>query len=421
MEELMLFIKKTFLFLFLLSFNVYAIDMNDIRKQAESIEKNSNEFMLSDEAKKIQDSALIYNDNSKIRDIDRKISEDIKNIAIAKNEENFGIDKKNNANFSYSDNLIIFMTWNMSEGDFESILEQAEKINAIVLFRGMHKEDESISATFKRFMVYRKKFPNLRVAIDPKRFKEYNVESAPYFVYDSTKHNKVFSVKGMVSPAMILEEIEERNGARIDSLKGPVVAIEEKDILDVIKERMAKIDWEEKKKAAHDRYWSKNSNMLADLPKATKYREREVDLTVKVTKDQLINGKVYAPAGLEVNPFDQMSLNSTLYVINPFDFEQLVLAKRMAKKAKTAKVKFILNNIDKDNGWEHIGNLYKYLGINTYLLYPDMVERFKIEKTPSVIYQNGKKLKVDELYTKDYSFTVEELREAESTTKWKNK
>lgn len=417
----MLFIKKTFLLLFLLSFNAYAIDMEEVRKQAESIQKNSKEFLLSNEAKKIQDSGLIYNDNSKIRDIDRKISEDIKNITINKNEENFGIDENNNANFSYKDNLIIFMTWNMSEGDFESMLEQAEKTNAIVLFRGMHKEDESISATFKRFMVYRKKFPNLKVAIDPKQFKEYKVESAPYFVYDSTKHNKVFSVKGIVSPTMILEEIEKRNGARIDSLKGPIVAIEEKDILDVIKERMAKIDWEEKRKGAHDRYWSKNSNMLADLPKASKYREREIDLTVKVTKDQVINGKVYAPAGLEVNPFDQMSLNSTLYIINPFDFEQLVLAKRMAKKAKTVKVKFILNNIDKDNGWEHIGNLYKYLGVNTYLLYPDMVERFKIEKTPSIVYQNGKKLKVDELYTKDYSFTVEELREAELTTKWKNK
>lgn len=405
-----------------LSFNVFAsVDQEKARKMAEEISNNSKDYLRSEKTKQEINSLPFKDETNKSKEFENASSEIQKksfDSVIGNFEEKTGVKSDLNKD-PYDKKIIAFMTWEMPESEFLSVLESVQKVNGVVVFRGLHKEDKSIPETFKRFNAFRKQFPQLAVNLDPKIFRENNVTSAPFFIYEDAEKKIKVSAKGMVSPISIMEDIEKNKGVNVSNFKGKSFDIAEKDILDEIKQRMQAINWDEKKKGAQDRYWKKNAQMVDSLPRADKYRERLIDLSIKIDKDQIINGELKAKAGQVLNPFDQMNLNTTLIILDPFVDEQLVLAKRVASKAKTAKVKFILNNVDRENGWEHFDNLYKYLGINTFLLYPDMIERFKIEKTLSVVYQYGKKLKVDELYTKDYQYTAEELREAENTRKWK--
>jgi conjugal transfer pilus assembly protein TraW len=402
-----------------MSFSSYAYTDEELRKQAEELSKVQKKFLQE-----------TYQDPVKMLEFDKykqkNIQEDEhksfadKTTEVAKIQINreFGLpDKGSETDIKYNNKLIVLATFNMPEKDMEYLFEQMDAAEGVILFRGMHKEDKSLMNTFARLRDYSKKYKKVKVAIDPKEFERFAKKISPVFVYKKNGHEYI--VKGMVSPKSIIDDVDKNEAKSIQGMKGPVYEITEKDILEVLKERMSAINWEEKKQGAQDRFWKKNAVFVEDLPKTTKYNERYVDLTVVVTKDQIYNGLLYAKAGTEINPFSKMSLHTTLFIIDPLDVEQLALAKKLSKTAKTLGVKFILTRVDREHGWEHFGKLYEYLGTNTFLLNKELVERFHIEKTPSVLYQYGNKLKVEEYYTKDFILSTEEIRDAEQTLKFK--
>nr|MBG9386379.1 conjugal transfer protein TraW [Klebsiella pneumoniae] len=92
------------------------------------------------------------------------------------------------------------------------------------------------------------------------------------------------------------------NGEKGDlGVKGPVEKISEPDLIDVAKKRLANIDWEEKKKQAIERFWTKQN--FNELPRAPKSRTREIDPSVMITSDiSTPDGTVFAHAGDVINP-----------------------------------------------------------------------------------------------------------------------
>ncbi len=94
--------------------------------------------------------------------------------------------------------------------------------------------------------------------------------------------NVVAQVSGLSDPVWLAREVD--NGEKGDlGVKGPVEKISEPDLIDVAKKRLANIDWEEKKKQAIERFWTKQN--FNELPRAPKSRTREIDPSVMITSD----------------------------------------------------------------------------------------------------------------------------------------
>ncbi len=170
---------------------------------------------------------------------------------------------------------------------------------------------------------------------------------------------------------------------------GRLYEIEEEDMLSYVRRKagdisMAALRGSMEKKVRES--WAQHFFVSLDVPSATSERVRYVDPSVNVRNPLRDHtGAMIFPAGA-VNPLDHMALSKSILVLR----EDQV--KRALEEADKRSENPILLLTDGD-----IRRASLLAGQPVYKASPFMLRRLKIEKVPSLVTQEGKKLRLREI------------------------
>lgn len=284
-----------------------------------------------------------------------------------------------------SDSLkAIFVSFSMTNKELYDAFSEAGQTGAEIYFNGMHPDDENIGQTMRRLQNMAgdiKERPSAR--FHPKAFEEFEVRSVPYMI--SLSKGKVLSVAGILNFAWLDEKGAEKQGRQHFGTQGAVRPVIERNLLEEIELRLSRIDFEEKKKQAVAKFWSKQK--FIQLPRAQKEDAWMIDPTVKVTKD-IVNpkGEVLARKGDIVNPLDTVPALNTYILFNARDIKQLEWAYAQKTSGKlVGTVMFLSSELDAEKGWDHLSALREQFKQEIYMVPKEMVERFNITGLPAIV------------------------------------
>lgn len=307
--------------------------------------------------------------------------------------------------------ILIFASRSLAQEGLQDIFEIASQDPGVaVVFRGV-PEDMKVGPELRALQAMAAEFdPMPNVVLDPTMFREYNVTSVPTIVMleqgdakGAGERNVRARVEGLSDPAWLerrLERGEEGDFGR----KGPVAEIEEPDLIEVMQERVAEIDWAAKREQAIQRFWSNQSFQW--LPPATESRTRRIDPHVYVMRDITApDGSVIAQRGSRINPLDMRPFTQAVVVFDPLDHRQMELIERIVPKIAAEpdvqRLTYIATQMDAEAGWDGYRQVTDRVDAPVYLLTPDLIERFRLEHTPSVITSDGEAFVVRELTQED--------------------
>ena len=276
----------------------------------------------------------------------------------------------------------LFVSFSMPRKALIDSFKVAKENNLTILFRGLIKGTNHISATMKevqKLSAVSKVEP--KVGINPLRFTEFNVTGVPTIVLrDGAKH--------IVAPGTInVEYVKEQFQSNVDTSQlspaGPVFDIDEVDLIEQMKAAASKIDWQAKQRKAKERFWKKYKTY--QLPYSEENKQWLIDTTVRVTKD-IKNGKgeILARAGEVTNPLNRFPMNLTIFVVNPYIPSQIEWVKSEINKA-AGRFQVLLTHVEKDDGWNELARFRGEIGAPMFILPKQLIDKFKVEATPSKI------------------------------------
>lgn len=278
----------------------------------------------------------------------------------------------------------IFVSFSMTNKELYDAFSEAGQTGAEIYFNGMHPDDENIGQTMRRLQ---KMAGDLEVRpsarFHPKAFEEFQVQSVPYII--SVSKGRSLSVAGVLNFAWLEEKGNEKQGRHHFGTQGAVRPVIERNLLEEIELRLSRIDFEEKKKQAVAKFWSKQK--FITLPRAQKNDAWMIDPTVKVTKD-IVNpkGEVLARKGDIVNPLDAVPALNTYVLFNARDVKQLEWAYEQKTSGKlVGTVMFLSSELDSEKGWDHLTALRDQFKQEIYMVPKEMVERFNITGLPAIV------------------------------------
>ncbi|MBB1389483.1 hypothetical protein H5185_08615 [Shewanella sp. SG44-6] len=289
-----------------------------------------------------------------------------------------------------NEELILFASFNMPKQVLRNMLTAASKEggDVSIVFRGMREEDSAINQTS---LAIRRVIDDLglltepNVKMDPRLFYQYGINSAPSMVYRNG--NKTVVASGLETFETFIEQSRNLNsGGNLGTLSVSY-AIKEVDVIEVIKERLSGIDWEQKKKDATRRYIARNTNF--NLPELTGENDIHyiIDPRVKFTREvKSKDGTHFASAGDIVDPTQLMDQPITMYVLDSTSEKQREFVKQQLLTDKSLGLKHILlSKIEESDDFEPIKDMQHLFKQQIFILQPDMYEKFKLEHTPAKI------------------------------------
>lgn len=216
----------------------------------------------------------------------------------------------------------------------------------------------------------------------------------------STKSKEIARVSGLSDPTWLKRKVDHEETGDF-GIKGPVLEIAERDLVEVMKERVLQIDWEEKKRLAKERYWSNQTFIY--LPTNTKEQIRHVDASVTATRDIMTSdGQFIAHAGDTVNPLDTRPFTQAIIVFDPTEKRQMHWIRdalpAIEQSEGVKSVMYIATQFETDDGWDNYEALTDEVDAHVYLLTSDVKDRFELRSTPSVITANSTHFVIHELF-----------------------
>ncbi|MYB26761.1 MAG: hypothetical protein F4X32_04540 [Candidatus Dadabacteria bacterium] len=170
---------------------------------------------------------------------------------------------------------------------------------------------------------------------------------------------------------------------------GKLYEIKEEDMLSYVRRKAGEIDMRELRESMErklEESYAQYSLVSLKVPSATEERVRYVDPSVKVQNPLYDHtGKVIFPPGV-VNPLDYISLSKSILVLR----EDQV--KRALAETDKRGEKPILLLTDGD-----VRRASLLAGRMVHKATPFMLKRLRIEKVPSLVTQEGRKLRVREM------------------------
>src|SRR5574344_338316 len=189
---------------------------------------------------------------------------------------------------------LIFISFDLDEQTLKQLyqLNAGSKRTALVL-RGLVKGTTTIDQTIikiQKFAADLKLEVPPTVLLNPLWFKQYHVDKVPTIVYlkdktpkksgnfetgETVKAPEILSrVEGLIDPQYLYERESEGKTGNF-GVKGIVANIGERDLIELMQERAATINFEDKKEKAIARAW--NNIKIEPLEKATENRTRIID------------------------------------------------------------------------------------------------------------------------------------------------
>lgn len=295
--------------------------------------------------------------------------------------------------------ILIFASTSLGEASLEDLFAMAaEHTEAVVVFRGVMDVQHFAKSIMAIQEFAGRQSPVTNTALNPTVFRKYNVTTVPTIIYlDEKQETEVARVVGLSNPKWLLDRV--KNGYKGDmGIRGPVEDIAERDLIDVMKEKMAGVDWAEKKEKAIKNFWDKQQ--FINLPRATKHNIKHIDPTIMITADiKDAVGNVIVPRGHQINPLDLRDFTQAVVVFDPLDKEQIALVdKRLPELiSKYSKVILIVTRFDQAGGWKSYKSVTDHYDSPVFKLTSDVVSRFSLENTPSIVTAENREFIVEEL------------------------
>lgn len=284
---------------------------------------------------------------------------------------------------------LLFLSMSMPDKDVSSALEMASEYGVRVVFIGLPKGARNIPdamRVMKKIAVEAKLKPEQEpdVGIDPNAFAKYGVRVVPTLVRE-TGDGHFHRLEGSINWRYFDDTIKGlEQGKWLNQQAGQTWQIEETSLIEEMKRRMASIDWEEKKKAAINRFWT--NQKMNRLPAAVKTERWMIDPTVRVTKDMYDRGgKLIAKAGTQLNPLAGAHVPLRMLVINPASQRELKWAMQYQQKNPFGGQTMILGTDFTENGWKVMEKASNTLQARIRLAPSELITRFRLTATPAVV------------------------------------
>ncbi|MBP7616112.1 MAG: conjugal transfer protein TraW [Steroidobacteraceae bacterium] len=295
--------------------------------------------------------------------------------------------------------MLFFVSHSLGQDALDDIFRIAARLpEALIVFRGVRDAEHFADSVMEIQRRAAAQTPVASVVIDPTLFRDHGIAKVPTILYlDQERSAEVARVAGLSRPDWLLEKV--KHGKQGDfGVRGPVEDILERDLIEVMQEKVAAIDWVEKKRQAETRFWAKQQFIA--LPRADQPRRRYLDPTVVVTEDiRDGEGKVLVARGAQINPLNLQAFTQAVVVLDPLDPAQLALVDaRLPELAQThAQVTLIVTRFDQAAGWASYTEVTDHFDAPVFTLTPDVRERFELEYVPSVITAERTQFVIEEL------------------------
>lgn len=230
--------------------------------------------------------------------------------------------------------------------------------------------------------------------LDPTIFQDRNVESVPAMFY-MRDGEVIASVDGLSNTAWLIEAVERGETGHLGT-EGPVLAISERDLIEVMQERTAALDLESRKEQTIATYWERAT--FTALSPAVEAATRLIDPTFIVNQPiPDANGNVLVEAGTRINPLDMQPFTLRLIVFNPTREEEVDWALSLDPLAGKQDM-LIATEMNRQAGWDGFEALEDTFDAPVYMLQPDVRRQFQLRRTPSLVTASRDQFIVEELF-----------------------
>ncbi|GAM71760.1 incF plasmid conjugative transfer pilus assembly protein traW [Vibrio sp. JCM 19236] len=247
--------------------------------------------------------------------------------------------------------------------------------------RGLLPNEKTINDVGMRILRLLDGFQTLpHVVLDPRPFAEVNAENAPMIL---TYHEDTLlaTATGLANPVYMENKVLRGEVGDLGS-HGAVVTISERDLTEVMNERMANLDMETIKKEAVDRYW--DNATFYQLPSATQTQERIFTPLITLHEDiTLDDGTVLFAQGQQFNTLEQLPFTQRLVIFDATNEDQMAFVKSLPPS--TFRTTYVTTRFDRTLKWDAVKAVEKELNAPVMQLNEDLITGFDLMVIPSVI------------------------------------
>lgn len=291
------------------------------------------------------------------------------------------------------DEIVICLT--MSGFDLKGALEYLSAFKSRqdirVAIAGFPKGCSNIGCTARTIHQIASKNDYPAVTLDPMVFRRYRVKVAPTMLM-FRKGKLVARVEGMYNPKWLEDAV--RDGQKGDlGVRGPVADIAEKNLMDVIAERVAKLKRPNRKQIM-DRFW--NRFRFDALPAAKDMRVKRFVPIVRARKDiRTPKGRLIVRAGQTFNLLEQMPFTRSVIVYDPTRDGERALAKRLRRDALgKGRTPILVASRLPEKSLDALAREQEKMGGRVFLLDRMLARRFGFVATVSEAHAEGDEMVV---------------------------
>ena len=327
------------------------------------------------------------------------------------------------------DGVYLLLSFSLSDETLKAYMREAQLLGAKVLFRGLVQESFKVTQERIKQLLFNGETPDesvlVGIGIDPVMYRTVGVAEVPAVVF--VKDEKFLVASGAASVAHLLMLLAKEDASvtpwvewferkhrgflqggptaevpppippimRSANVRSEVRGFEiaERDMIDLMKERLAKADWPDIQRRSGEalkRQFEKGPGLA--LPHATDNRIVLVDPTVEYPddiKDPTTN-TVLIKSGTKINPFDKVRWIRTLVFFDGTSPCQMGWVQQYLKKHDAKFVKLIISDGD-------VQNVMEQLHQRVYWGSRILVDRMGVRAVPSVVSQSGRQIQVEEV------------------------
>lgn len=294
---------------------------------------------------------------------------------------------------------VILVSLSMPAKNLSEAIEEAVDTNSVLAFRGVPKNSSipKLITAVKRLLKGKNRIPS--VVINPVLFTELRASQVPLVAYPVPGSNRYATMRGLVNITYMKRRVGDGSSLTSFDLgrQGATWPVAEPDMVEEMKRRIMAIDWEKKKEAAINRFWT--NQHYQDLPEAKQTVSWTFDPTLVLNKDvTLPDGRVLIKAGTAINPLARIPLTKRYIIFDARKKWQVELAKRLYDKSLSEGrgAMLIMTDFDTAKGWDGFESLSKHLGARIMLLDEVVKSRFHLRAVPSVAESEGTRMKISE-------------------------
>ncbi|WPL15725.1 conjugal transfer pilus assembly protein TraW [Thiorhodovibrio winogradskyi] len=264
-----------------------------------------------------------------------------------------------------------------------------------ILFRGIGEDESLLDFMASLTPLLEDIDPQPTVLLDPTPFREHGIESVPTLVATGPDGTELARVSGLASIHWLRSALDEGKTGDL-GVRGPIRAIAEQDILELIHQRLALLDFKTLGERAVQRAFDRLA--FETLPAAGEERERWIDPTITAGADvHLPDGTLLVRAGDSVNPLDKLPFTQRLVIFDASDSRQLAFAQSLANEPSDKPTTFLLTGLHREGGWNELTQVMEQLDRRVYLLTPEIRERFSLDRVPAIVEAVGRQFRVREV------------------------